>query len=147
MSGFLSKKQREELLEELSLERKRRYAERIKSILLLDEGKKQKDIAEYLFLDETTIRNYKDRYEKGGIEGLINDNYFSKRCFLSDKELKQLSRVLESKPFATARAVIFYIEKTFGVRYSVGGVTDLLHRLHFSYKKATAVPGKAKRAE
>ena len=147
MSGFLSKKQREELLEELSLERKRRYADRIRIILLLDEGKKQKDIAEYLFLNETTITNYKRRYEKGGIECLINDNYNPKKCFLTDKELKELSRVLASKPFSTAKAVILYIEKTFGVRYSVGGVTELLHRLKFSYKKATAVPGKAKREE
>ena len=103
---FYQKREGGGLLEELSLERKRRYA---------------------------------------SIECLINDNYISKRCFLNDKELKQLSNLLKSKPFPTAKAVILYIEKTFGVQYSVGGVTDLLHRLKFSYKKAAAIPGKAKR--
>ena len=63
MGSFLNEKQRKELLGELKLERMRRYAERIKVILLLDD-------------DEGTIGNYKKRYKKGGIEGLINDQYF-----------------------------------------------------------------------
>jgi hypothetical protein len=33
------------------------------------------------------------------------------------------------------------------VSYSLSGITDLLHRLGFSYKKAKAVPGKAKKEE
>jgi Winged helix-turn helix len=34
------------------------------------------------------------------------------------------------------------IEKTYGVNYSVEGVTQLLHRLGFVYKKTKIVPGK-----
>ena len=75
MNKFLTKKQRQELLDELKIERSRRYADRIKVILLLDEGKTYKNISDYLFLDEGTIANYKKRYREGGIEGLVVDDY------------------------------------------------------------------------
>ena len=54
MTLFLTREQREELLSELRLERNRKYADRIRVILLLDKGKSAAKIAEYLFLDETT---------------------------------------------------------------------------------------------
>jgi len=62
MEKFLTKKQRQELLDELSIERSRRYAERIKVILLLDDNETYKNISKFLFLDEGTIANYKKRY-------------------------------------------------------------------------------------
>ena len=81
----------------------------------------------------------------GGIEGLINDQYFGKAAILSPKELVILSNDLQSKIFPTTKAVIDHIKKKFGVQYSQSGATDLLHRMGFSFKKATPVPGKAKR--
>ena len=44
MGTFLSRKQKKELLQELKLERMRRYAERIKVILLLNDEKTYKSI-------------------------------------------------------------------------------------------------------
>ena len=41
-----------------------------------------------------------------------------------------------------AKSVISYIKKEYKVKYSISGVTDLLHRLGFSYKKPGHVPGK-----
>ena len=41
------------------------------------------------------------------------------------------------------RDIIRYIEQRFGVRYSISGITDLLHDMGFSYKKPKVVPGKA----
>ena len=71
MEKNLNRKQRKELLEELKIERIRRYADRIRVILLLDQGWAYKKIAEALFLDEGTVGNYKKCYKLGGIEGLI----------------------------------------------------------------------------
>ncbi|MCY4644976.1 MAG: IS630 family transposase [Bacteriovoracales bacterium] len=145
MGKFLTLKQRQELLDELKLERIRRYADRLRVILLLDEGQTYKNIAKFLFLDEGTIGNYKKRYKKGGIEGLINDQYFGRKAMLSPKEMAILSNDLQSRIFPTAKSVINHIKKKFGVKYSEGGATDLLHRLGFSFKKATPVPGKGER--
>ena len=47
MQGFLTPEQRSELLHELKVEDKAKYSDRIKVILLLDEGKKYKDICNY----------------------------------------------------------------------------------------------------
>ena len=75
MISFLTKEQRKELLSELRLEKSRKFADRIRVILLLNKGKPAIKIAEYLFLDETTVRNYEKRYKEGGLEKLVNDYY------------------------------------------------------------------------
>ena len=49
--------------------------------------------------------------------------------------------------YPTTKSVISYIKKEFGVVYTVGGMTTLLHQLGFSYKKPKGVPGKAKTEE
>ena len=143
MGKFLSKEQRQELMDALKLERIRRYAERIKVILLLDEGKTYRDISDFLFLDEGTIANYRKRYKKGGLERLVNDNYTGKRAMLSDEELIILDAELQERIFLTTEAIIAYVKDRFGVEYSRGGMTALLHRMGFSFKKPKRVPGKA----
>ena len=147
MGKFLTRKQRKELLEELKLEHIRRYADRLRVILLLDEGKTYKSIADHLFLDEGTVGNYKKRYKLGGIEGLINDDYLGKKAMLTEQDLKVLSDDLQKRIFLTTKSVIAHVRQKFGVRYSRGGITDLLHRLGFSFKKPKGVPGKADRAK
>ena len=143
MGKFLGPKQREELLEELKSERIRRYADRLRVILLLDQGWTYKKISEALFLDEGTIGNYKKRYKLGGVEGLINDDYLGKKTMLTEQDLKILSNDLQGRIFPTTRSVIAHVKKKFGVNYTRGGMTDLLHRLGFSFKKPKGVPGKA----
>lgn len=144
---MLNKRQRKELLEELKREDYRKYADRIKVILLLDQGQTYKNIAFFLFLDESTISNYKNRYEEGGLEGLILDNYCTKRTKLSDSEEQALTKELESKIFQSTKKVIAHIEEKYKTTYSVSGCNNLLHRLGFSFKKAKGVPGKAKKKE
>ena len=127
------------------MERLRRYAERIKVILLLDEGETYKNISKFLFLDEGTIANYRKRYKKGGIEGLVNDDYSGRKTMLTDEDLKILDSDLRKCIFPTTAVVIAHVGKKFGVQYSRGGMTELLHRLGFSFKKPKGVPGKAKK--
>jgi len=58
-------------------------------------------------------------------------------------ELEKFHRSLHDKCQADCvKAVIAHIDRQYGVLYSVSGVTNLLHRLGFSYKKPTHVPGK-----
>ena len=54
----------------------------------------------------------------------------------------RLKVILKKYILPDAKSVIAHIGKLYGIRYSVSGVTDLLHRLGFSYKKPTHVPGK-----
>jgi len=139
---FLTKEQRKELLLELRQERGRKYADRIRVILLSDEGESFIDIARFLFLDEGTVRNYERRYKKGGMSKLLSDNYQGRCSYLSIEEQRILVEELESKIYVTTRSIIEYVIKEFNVGYSVEGMTTLLHRLGFSYKKPKGVHGK-----
>lgn len=145
MGKLLSNSERNELLQELKIEGQRRYADRIRVILLLDQEWTYKKIAEALFLDEGTIANYRKRYVNGGIEELINDHYQGKRSTLNPKDLNILTNDLRQKIFPTTKSVISHIKIKFNFLFSRGGVTELLHRIGFSFKKATPVPGKAKK--
>ena len=144
MYKFLDKKQRQELIDELKIERSRRYADRIRVILLLDDHKTYKSISEYLFLDDGTIANYKKRYREGGLEGLILDNYCTRRKKLSEKEELKLTKNLDNRISASTKEVVEHIKNIFKVKYSISGCNNLLHRLGYSFKKAKGVPGKAK---
>lgn len=143
MEFSLSKSQRQELLSELRIERERKFADRIRVILLLDEGRAYQDIAAFLFLDEKTIRNWRQRYEEGGIEKLVNDHYMGRSCLLNNVQLISLLKELESQIFPTTASVIAFVKDQYGVVYTVGGMTSLLHRLGFSYKKPKGSPAKA----
>jgi len=143
MQGFLTPEQRSELLYELKVERHAKFSDRIKTILLLDDGEKYSDIAKFLFLDEGTIRNYRKRYVEGGILGLVTDIHSGKRCHLSEKEKEQLSSYLQTKLCMDTKEIVEFLKNKFDVSYSVSGVTALLHVLGFTYKKTKAVPGKA----
>ena len=143
MKRFLRQNQRQELLAELSHENNKRYADRIRVILLIDGGETLVDIARFLFLDEGTVRNWRRRYEEGGIEKLVNDHYIGRVSLLDEQQLAELSEELASQVFPTTKAVIELVEQRFGVGYTIGGMTSLLHRLGFSYKKPKGVPAKA----
>jgi transposase len=143
MGALLSAKERLKLIKTHKKESKQRYADRIKTILLLDSNWPIIKITEALLLDENTIRNYKERYESGGLEGLCSDAYQGRPCSLNEKELVRLEKELRANIYLTTKEVIIFVKETFGIEYSQGGMANLLHRIGFSYKKPDIVPGKA----
>jgi transposase len=122
--------------------RDKRQADRIKAVIALAKGWSAAQIAEILLFDEKTSRHYFDRYQQGGIDALLDDNYSGAEPKLTEQQMSELDDYLEEHLLPDAKSVIAHIVRTYGVRYSVSGVTDLLHRLEFSYKKPTHVPGK-----
>lgn len=68
LKNFLKRKK---LIEELKFEKSSRCSYRLESISLLDDGKSVSKIAEFLFLDEGSVRNYKRSYAEGGLEQLV----------------------------------------------------------------------------
>ena len=142
MTGFLSKKQRKELVKALRLEKNAKYSDRIKCILLLDEGEPEAEISHYLFITLGTVKNYYLRYQSGGIKQLVNDNHQGSKCFLTDS---QLSDHLEDKLYLTTSAIQKHVFSKYGIDYSENGIRHLLKRLGFVFKKPKAIPGKANR--
>lgn len=143
MANFLTKEQRQELLQELKIEDKAKYSDRIKVILLLDKGWTYAKISEALFIDEGTIANYRRRYKEGGIEELINDYYSGRRSKLSNDELIELQTFLTGTTFQKTQEICDYVKERYKVNYSLSGMIALLHTMGFSYKKAKGAPAKA----
>jgi len=143
VNKFLSKIERKDLEEAHRVESSRRHADRIKTILLLDSDWPVNKIAEALLLDTNTIRRYRELYKDGGIDNLRSDNYLGRSSKLSEKEEESLKKELRRKIYLCTTEIIGYIKITFKVDYSHSGITYLLHRLGFSYKKPNLVPGKS----
>lgn len=122
--------------------RDKRQADRVKAVIALSKGWSPAQVAEILLFDEKTSRHYFERYQHGGAEALLEDHYHGAVPKLNDHQIQELDHYLQDHLFTEAKEVIAYIDKTYHVRYSIGGVTDLLHRLGFSYKKPSHVPGK-----
>ena len=122
--------------------RDKRHADRVKAVIALSKGWSATQVAEILLFDETTSRHYFERYQQGGAEALLDNNYCGAEPKLNEHQLKELEGYLEDHLFTDAKSVIAHIARQYGVHYSISGVTDLLHRLDFSYKKPTHVPGK-----
>jgi len=122
--------------------RDKRQAGRIKAVIALSKGWSAVQVAEILLFDEKTSRHYFERYQKDGLQALLDDNYSGAESKLDKHQMSELEGYLEEHIFTDAKSVIAHIYKQYKVRYSLSGVTDLLHRLGFSYKKPTHVPGK-----
>jgi transposase len=122
--------------------RDKRQADRVKAVIALAKGWSAAQIADILLFDEKTSRHYFDRYQQGGMQALLDDNYRGAESKLDEHQMSELETYLDKHILPDAKSVIAHIARRYGARYSVSGVTDLLHRLGFSYKKPTHVPGK-----
>jgi len=122
--------------------RDRRFAYRVNAIVLLGSGWSVAQVAQALLVDETTIRNWLEKYRQGGQDELLTLMYQGKAPSLTDEQQEQLAHHLDENTYIDSGEIRHYIETTFGVQYKPSGVKDLLHRLGFVYKKPKHVPGK-----
>lgn len=125
--------------------REKRLADRIKAVLYLHFGLSYAEIAKLLLFDEVTVRRYFKQFEEKGIDGLLEYRYRGGRSRLTGTQEAELRIFLQEDTKRTAKEVADHINRTYGVLFSVIGVTKLLHRLGFTYKKPKIIPGKADR--
>lgn len=142
MGKFLTEEQKIILQEAHHSSRFRKSADRIKAILLLDAGFSYRQTAGILLLDDMTIRRYEKEYRQTGVDGLLECHYQGSIGLLTKKEEEELQIYLRENIYQTVKSVIAYVYDTYGKDYSIEGMTHLLHRLNFSYKKTKVIPGK-----
>ena len=123
----------------------KRQADRVKAVILLGSGDgwTPSQVAQILLLDRTTVRRYYRDYPKGGVSRLLETNYFRRRGYLTPEQEHELDGYLKEHLHITAKSICAYVEERWGIHYSQSGMTDLLHRLGYVYKKPKLVPGKA----
>ena len=141
MSGlFLSPEVRAALLSQHKRERDGRIKDRLKAVILRDDDWSLRAIAEALLISEEGVRQHlldyahtgKLKPENGGSEG-----------FLSDKQAAELLAHLDAHLYVKVCAIAAYVHETFGIRYSVRGMTDWLKRHDFTFHQPSGVPAKA----
>ena len=123
--------------------KEKKKADRIKSLILLNNGWIYAKVAEALLLDEETLRNYVKRYREGGLKNLLKDNNPGSSTKLSRAKIAGLCSHLEENLYTKVEDIVVYIKKGYKIKYSVSGLTELLHREGFVYKKTKVIPGKA----
>lgn len=142
MESFLSFKEKQVLLDAHKACKQKRYADRIKTILHLNDGEDYQTISAWLLLNDSALRDYYKRYQAGGLEDLLSDNYTGGLSYLSAPELKKLEEHLTSTMYLHSKDIKQYIEKKHGVVFTLEGTRILLKRLNFVYKKTKHLPGK-----
>jgi len=123
--------------------KQRKHADKLKAILMLDAGFSCVDVGKILLLDDDTVRGYRNIYLNQGVASLLTDNNKGSICFLNSKQLDALEKHLIQNTYGNSKGVVSWIEKEFGVNYSVSGINTLLKKLGFVYKKPVLTPCKA----
>ena len=144
MKNFqLNDEELEELRAAHRSSRDKRSAYRLNAVILLGGGWTSKQVSDALLIDESTLRSYVNRYRKGGVDKLLKDDYSGGLSYLSVLQKEGLEAHLREHTYLDTKEIVRYVDDRYGVRYSVSGITDLLHGIGFSYKKPKVVPGKA----
>ena len=142
--NFLTVHERDQLKLQHKRERDKRVCDRIKAILLYDEGWTPQQIAKVLLISDQSIREHVHDYqaakklhpESGGSEEK-----------LSKEQSKQLESHLGEHTYLYVRDISAYVEANFGITYTIHGLRNWLRRHGFSYKKPAVVPGKANKEQ
>jgi transposase len=121
----------------------RKHADKLKAILLLDKGHYCVEVGEILLLDDDTIRTYRNTYLNNGAASLLSDNNKGTAAFLSSGQLDALEKHLTQNVYVDSKGIVAWVEKEFGIKYTASGITNLLKRLGFVYKKPVLTPCKA----
>ena len=139
--GFLSAEERADLT---ALARnglaEHRVARRANAVLLLDKGWNCERVADALFLDDDTVRQWHDLFAAAGVEGLSRFEFGGGSGFLSEAQEAGLKAWIVRTLPHTTRAIGAYVAREFGVVYeSRSGLVKLLHRLGAEYQKPEVI--------
>jgi transposase len=140
-TNFLTSEERLSLIRDHKLEKDGRKRDRMKFILLYNDGWSYAQIAKVLLLDDQTLRNYLKDYESGGMKSLLSFHYTGRPTILSEFECKELEAHLSDNTYLTSYQIRKYIKAKYKKEYSKKGIISLLHKMGFVYKKAKLVPG------
>lgn len=136
----LSEEQKKDLELRHRYEDDGRIRDRIKAVLLKSEGWKNKAIAQALRIHEETVRQHLTDWSTDEKLKPENGGSYSK---LDDVQTRALDTHLSNTTYTRVIDICAYIEVTFGVRYTVSGMTKWLKEHKFSYKHPKNVPAKA----
>ena len=140
MKITLTSAEKQDLERQHKKERDGRIKDRIKAVLLDNEGWSQMQIAQALRIRPETVHDHLEAYkrtrklkpENGGSEGYLNE-----------AQTRELIIHLEEHTYVKVSDICTYVKEQYQVEFAVRGMTSWLHRHKFSYKKPKGIPAKA----
>jgi len=112
-------------------------------VLMLDSGWPVGRVAEALGLDEATLYRYVRAFTNLGLDKYLTPELPGYWGLLNSAQLAALCQEVNTTLYTDVKALQTWLAETYEVRYSRSGLTDLLHRLGFTYKLTTPVPCQA----
>jgi len=112
-------------------------------VLLLDKGRSAGSIADDLGLDEATVYRYAAAFAELGLTKYLAHEQPGYWGLLSSAQLAHLCQQVNTQLYTDCKDLQDWLLRTHRVHYAVSGLTDLLHRLGFTYKLTTPVPCQA----
>ena len=113
---------------------------RANALLLLDTGWSELNVANALFLDVSTIKEWLANFQRAGLSSVRMSKYSLREGHLSSAQEQELITYFNSDPPRDSCEVRGYVERAYGVTFSRSGAIALMRRLGFVYKKPKPVP-------
>lgn len=115
-------------------------ARRANAILLLDDGKSCRGIAEFLYQDDDTIRGWHKTCRESGWDALAADGWKGGQSRMTPDQEAASCDWLDDRFCRSTVEIRAHISKEFGLRYSHSGCIRLLAWSGFEYRKPRALP-------
>lgn len=142
MDLLFSHQEREELKARHKVERDKRVCDRIKAVLLSDEGWTYRQIAHVLLLSEDAVQDHIKDFQ---LQKKLHTENGGSASRLSAAQAADIEKHLQKHIYLHAKDIVAYVKATYGIEYTVTGMTNWLNEHGFSYKKPSVIPGKADR--
>ena len=137
MHKILTDLERSELVSRHKREKEKRIADRIKAVLLSDEGWTSEEIAKALFLDDSTVRLHIAKYMD---YRLLTAAHKGSESLLTSAESAELSEHLTETMYLKIKDIQEHVRVTYTKELAVSTLHLWLKKHQFSYKKPKLVP-------
>ena len=94
--------------------KQRKHADKLKAILMLDDGFSCVEVGNILLLDDDTIRTYRNTYLSHGAEPLLSDNNKGTTSYLTAVQLDALEKHVTANVYTDPKALYFGSEIILG---------------------------------
>ena len=133
----------EEIVGLYKKERNLRLKERYHALLLMHELKNCTEVANILMRDRSTIQDWANRFNDGGLDALKPKKGLGKVPTLSEGQMEELTLDVLKHPrelgydFSNweGKTVSYHLRKKYGVSLGVRACQKVLHRLGFSLQR------------
>lgn len=118
-------------------------ADRIKIILLANNGYTHEQIASILLINKNTITYWIKKFKLcSSVNDWIQKNYKPYVGKLNSAQIDQVKNYIRENILIDIKPVIAYIKSNFDIEYSRSGITKQLKSIGFSYKQLSLFPSK-----